>query len=300
LTRTDGTSDVNALQKLGVIANTDHLALDPLLARLAQTAEELGLSLYPEATLGSRLPGAGTLEEAWNGIDAVLTIGGDGTFLRGARSAAPRGVPVLGCNLGRLGFLTAVGQDDLEPALAQLAAGECSEERRLTLDVRVDHQGTESTPTFYSVNDAVIHMSGFARMITFRMLADKEEVGQYSADGLILSTATGSTAYSLSAGGPILVPWLDAIVATPISPHTLAVRPVILPAETVVTVEVLSEGENMALTVDGQVGADLRGGDRVVVSPSEHAVRMLRLPDYSFFSVLRRKLRWGDVRPADR
>lgn len=290
------------IRRLGVLGNVEHAGLEPVLERLSAIAESLGLVIHPGLDLAGRLnTGAGPLEEALDEIDAILTLGGDGTLLRGARMAGPRGVAVLGCNLGRLGFLTAVAQEELEIALQHAAAGECVEERRLALEVQVDRRrpGGQEAP-FYSVNDAVIHMSGFARMIMLRVWADEEEIGQYSADGIILSTATGSTAYSLSAGGPILVPNLDAIVATPISPHTLAVRPVVLPGGTRVSVELLSGHEEMALTVDGQTGSTLRVGDVVRVVRSEHPLRLLRLPEDSFFSVLRRKLRWGDVRPTDR
>lgn len=290
---------------IALIGNAEHAGLDDVLARVAEAAGRLGAEVYPEAGLVERLPGAaGSLDEIGDGAGWVLTLGGDGTLLRGARWGGPLDIPVLGCNLGRLGFLTAVAQEELESAMELVFAGDCIEESRLALDVTVRRAGEpDAAPdpdAFYSVNDAVIHKSGFARMITLRVYADDDEVGQYSADGIILATATGSTAYSLSAGGPILVPWLDGIVATPISPHTLAVRSVVIPAETRVSVELLSEGEEMTLTVDGQTGSDLAGGDRVIVSPSTHPLRLLRLPEDTFFSVLRRKLRWGDVRPADR
>ena len=283
---------------VGLIGNTGHADIDDVLARVADAAARLDVAVYPERGLADRLAGAaGELDEIADRADWVLTLGGDGTLLRGARWAGPRDVPVLGCNLGRLGFLTAVALEELETAMELAVTDACVEESRLALDVKVQRAGDPDdafdTDVFYSVNDAVIHMSGFARMITLRVRADAEDIGQYSADGIILSTATGSTAYSLSAGGPILVPWLDAIVATPISPHTLAVRPVVLPAETRVTVELLSDGEDMILTVDGQTGSSLSGGDRVVVSPSAHALRLMRLPGDTFFSVLRRKLRWA-------
>lgn len=288
--------------RVGVLGNPDYRRLDGVLERLDRSARELGFDLYHEDELRARAGrSAGGLAAAWDELDWLLTLGGDGTFLRGARLAGPRGIPVLGCNLGRLGFLTVVAEDDLEAALRKVAEGRVQEERRLALEVRVGRRGGVDADgdVFYSVNDAVIHKSGFARMIRLRLRADEEEVGQYSADGIIVSTATGSTAYSLSAGGPILAPGLDAIVATPISPHTLAVRPVVLPAGTQVSVELLSASEDVALTVDGQVGSALTCNDRVVIERSEHPVRLLHFPGHSFFSVLRRKLRWGDVRPRD-
>ena len=132
------------------------------------------------------------------------------------------------------------------------------------------------------------------------MWVDDEEVGQYSADGIVVATATGSTAYSLSAGGPVLVPDLDALVATPISPHTLAVRPLVVPGDARIEVEIRPRREETILTVDGQAGVDLAPGDRVAVVRSPHPVRLIQLPGQTFFSVLRRKLGWGDVRPRER
>lgn len=293
------------LMRIGVLGNPGYQGLDAVLERLTRAAADRGFELYPGGGLADRLAAAaGRMEEAWDELDCVLTLGGDGTLLRGARMAAPRGVPVLGCNLGRLGFLTMVPLDGLEDAMTRLAEGEFEEERRLALEVRVEPRPAaevaDDPGSFYSVNDAVIHKSGLARLITLRVWADDEEVGQYSADGIILSTSTGSTAYSLSAGGPILVPSLDALVATPISPHTLAVRPVVLPGDTRITVELVSSGDDIVLTLDGQAGSDLGPGDRIHAERSPHPLRLLTLPGHSFFSVLRRKLRWGDVRPRDR
>jgi NAD+ kinase len=151
--------------------------------------------------------------------------------------------------------------------------------------------------TFYALNDAVVHKGGFARLLAMRVWVDDEEVGQYSADGIVVATATGSTAYSLSAGGPILVPSLDALVATPICPHTMAIRPVVVPAGATIQVEILSRMDGILVTVDGQSGGRLGGGGKVTVRRSPHPVRLIRMPDQNFFSVLRQKLRWGDVRP---
>lgn len=308
---------VSLPKRIGVLGNLEYGELDRIVERLLAAARALGFDVAFHRELREGIPAARDgepLEERWEGLGCLLTLGGDGTFLRGARLAGPRGVPVLGCNLGRLGFLTVVQREELETALERVACGEFEEEMRLALRVTVERRsGREGGPggeagvseaegrdSFYAVNDAVVHMGGFARLITLRVWADAEEVGQYSADGIILSTATGSTAYSLSAGGPILVPMLDALVATPICPHTLAVRPVVVPGETRLTVEVASDGEEIVLTVDGQSGSGLRAGDRIHASRSDHPLRLLRLPGHSFFSVLRRKLRWGDVRPRDR
>lgn len=298
--------------RLGVLASTAYDGLGAVLGRLRDKADDLGLELALDGPAASGLGDSDPLlEESWDELDCLLTLGGDGTLLRGARQAGPRGIPVLGCNIGRLGFLTSAPLSELERALERLAAGEYREEERATLSVGVERgdgapevDGTGGEPAdpsrFYALNDAVVHKSGFARLITLRVWVDDEEVGQYSADGIVLATATGSTAYSLSAGGPVLVPDMDAVVATPISPHTLAVRPVVVPAGSHITVEVRPRSEDTILTVDGQSGVELAVGDRVEARRSPDPVRLVQFPGQSFFSVLRRKLRWGDVRPADR
>ncbi|MFQ5890436.1 MAG: NAD(+)/NADH kinase [Gemmatimonadota bacterium] len=298
--------------RLGVLGTPAYPALGEVLSRVERVAAPLGLELAYARELQSLLPGEPpVLPERLDGIDCLLTLGGDGTLLRGARLAGPCGIPVLGCNLGQLGFMTAAPLDRLEEALRRLVEGDYTEDIRLTLDVQVlrapvrsgaatdSGDQSESEASYFALNDAVVHKSGFARLMTMRVWVDEEEVGQYSADGIVISTATGSTAYSLSAGGPILVPTLDALVATPICPHTLAVRPVVVSADSSITVEVVTRSDWIVLTVDGQVGSPLAAGDRVRTARSPHPIRLLRLPGHSFFSVLRQKLRWGDVRPIE-
>ena len=290
--------------RVAIIGNAYHHDLDEVLTHLEGIGERLGLDLFFEAELERH--GRAVADLDVDAFDLVLTLGGDGTLLRGARAAGPRGIPVLGCNLGRLGFLTLVARDEMEEALEAVVRGDGKIEERVALDVRVVGDGTTNAPTnvaeatsHYTVNDAVLHKSGYARLITLRLWADDEEVGHYSADGIIVATATGSTAYSLSAGGPIVVPTMEGIVATPISPHTLAVRPVVFPASTRITVEPLTDSDDLALTIDGQGGTKLAVGDRVEIVRSVHPLKLLRLPGHPFFGVLRRKLRWGDVRPHD-
>ncbi len=297
--------------KIGVLANPEYSGLSDVLDRLRAATGEHGIDLYFHEELSSPEGSQALGDTTWSEIDCLLTLGGDGTLLRGARLAGPRGIPVLGCNVGRLGFLTSAPLSELEDAIDRLARGDYTEDERLALEVTVEREETFDregiSPSadevdvgpFYAVNDAVIHKSGFARLVRLQVWADDEELGVYSADGIIISTATGSTAYSLSAGGPILVPGLDALVTTPICPHTLAVRPVVHPAEARITVEVAMGDGEVVLTVDGQVGSALRSGDRVIARRSAHPVRLVRFPGQTFFSVLRHKLRWGDVRPLE-
>jgi NAD+ kinase len=275
-----------------VLARPGHPDLPTIVERVVASSRGLGFELFGEDAVSGLASEVGSLTGRADAMKAILTLGGDGTLLRGARLAGPAGIPVIGCNLGDLGFLTAGPVERLEEMLERVRAGECVEEPRLALDVRCGDR------TWYALNDAVVHKGGLARLLRVRVWVDGDEVGQYSADGIIVSTATGSTAYSLSAGGPILHPGLDALVASPICPHTLAVRPLVVGAESTIAIEILSGMEGL-VTVDGQAGGKLVQGDRVEVKRSPNDVRLLRLPDDNFFSVLRQKLRWGDVRPDE-
>jgi NAD+ kinase len=204
-------------------------------------------------------------------------------------------VPVLGINLGHLGFLTSAYPDEMESALSAWLQGSYEIDARMALEVHAEDGGGRPGPVHLALNDAVIHKGGAARVIRLRVHSRTEEVGSYSADGIILSTPTGSTAYSLSAGGPIVSPTVECIVATPICPHTLGVRPLVLPADETVSVEVLSSAAELILTLDGQDSEQLRAGQRVVARRAAQRVRLVRFPGQTFFSTLRRKLRWGDL-----
>jgi NAD+ kinase len=283
------------MKRIGVVGNPKYRNVSEALDRLLKLAPQHEFELYvaPELRAGRQadveeLPGRP--EE----IDLLVTLGGDGALLGGARWAGPAGTPVLGVNLGRLGFLTAIGLEELEESLARIAGGDFVLDTRMGLEVRLEHQRDETEP-FYALNDAVLHRGGLVRVVHLKVWVDEDEVGLYRGDGVIVATPTGSTAYSLSAGGPIVDPRLDAIVVTPICPHTLAVRPLVLRASAQITLEVVSSPEDLILTIDGQVGSQLKPGDRVDVCRAPEPVRLVRLPGQSFFSLLRRKLRWGDV-----
>lgn len=223
--------------------------------------------------------------------DLLVVLGGDGTLLAMARALAERPVPILGINLGTLGFLAEVSVDEMEAALARALAGEMRVEQRMRL--AVEHvRGERVLRSWLALNDAVV-TSDVARLIEIEARADGQLVTIYHADGLIVSTPTGSTAYSLSAGGPILLPGLDALVLTPICPHTLTQRPLVLPDEAALEIAPLA-GAPARLTVDGQEGEELAAGDRVRVRRSEHALCLLVAPQRSRFDVLRAKLRWGE------
>jgi len=280
-------------QRVGVVGQARYGDLSASAEVLRRIAQAHGLELAPEDRLASLLPGRPPFRPGE--VDLLLTLGGDGTLLRGARLVAPYHTPVLGINLGSLGFLTSVGPTELEGALARVLAGDYWLDVRMTLAATVQTPEGSAGPSHVCLNDAVLHKGGSARSIrlTVRVDAEDEPVATYGADGIILSTPTGSTAYSLSAGAAIVVPTVDCILATPICPHTLAVRPLVVPASTVVSVEVVSPSEELVLTVDGENGGSLHPGDRLLVRRGEATVPLVRFPGQSFFSTLRRKLHWG-------
>jgi NAD+ kinase len=226
-------------------------------------------------------------------VDAVVVLGGDGTLLAVARELGEHCVPILGVNLGTLGFLAETAQDELHKTLSDLLAGRVEREARMRLDVRVDREGS-LRGRYLALNDAVI--SGpLSRLLDLDTRADGFEVTTYHADGLIVATPTGSTAYSLSAGGPLVLPDLEAIVVTPICPHTLTQRPLVLPPGSRIEVRVRDARRRAArLTVDGQVGCELGDADCVRVCRSVHPVTLLVPPDRNRFQVMRAKLRWGE------
>jgi NAD+ kinase len=286
-----------AFRRIGIAGNPRHDAIRPTVADLRRIADREGVELLVEEGLHGYAPGSGVFEPG--DIDLLITLGGDGTLLRGARLVAESHTPVLGINLGHLGFLTSVPLSELTPRLADLFAGRYWLDVRSTLDARVVSADHESDGSFVALNDAVLHKGGLARVIRLAIFVgpDQQEVGTYTADGIILATPTGSTAYSLSAGGPIIEPSLDCVLATPICPHTLVVRPLVLPMDLEIRVSPEPGVDEVILTVDGQDGAELRPGDQLIVRRGEPTVPLVRFTGQSFFSTLRRKLHWGLEHP---
>lgn len=226
--------------------------------------------------------------------DLVVALGGDGTLLAAARSLA-EGVPILGVNLGSLGFLTEIHRAELYPTLVQVLAGRFTTEQRRLFDVEVRRAAGGSSPSYRVLNDAVITKGALARIIELTTRVDGNLVASYRADGLIVSTPTGSTAYSLSAGGPILHPLLPVTVLTPICPHTLSLRPLVVPDRAAIGVTLETAREEVFLTLDGHEGISLGCGDTVCVTRSRSKVRLVKAGGRSFYDALRDKLRWGGL-----
>jgi len=285
---------------VGVVVNPEKAAQDPqVTVRVREAVSTLlrhGLVVRVNAD-GARAVRleelSATEQELAESSDALVVVGGDGTILRAARAGAVRGVPVMGVNVGGFGFLAEVGLQELPEALERLVAGRHAVEERMMLAAEVGRAG-EVAERFLALNDMVVTKSGYARLMPIRVCVNGEHLATYLADGLIVSTPTGSTAYNLSAGGPILSPGVRAMVITPICPHTLTARPVVVDADDVATVEVASKVEGVLLTVDGQVGCPLRGGDVVQVRRAEERARLVRLKAPSFYELLRQKFAWGE------
>jgi NAD+ kinase len=223
--------------------------------------------------------------------DFVLVLGGDGTLLAAARAVAPANIPILGVNLGSLGFLTEVPLDELWDTLAAVDEHRCAFERRNMLNCRM-MRDSQPVARYDCLNDAVVNKSAIARLVSFDLYLDKVFVSNYKADGVIISTPTGSTAYALAAGGPILMPSVEAMVIAPVCPHSLTHRPLVVKDTVEIEIVVKSAGEEAFLSIDGQVGVPLGDDDRVLCRKSEYYATLLRMRK-TFFDVLRTKLKLG-------
>ena len=284
--------------RVGVIGHRGYVGLPAILGTLHDIAPALGLELAFEDELWE-IAEQGVLLGAPETVQALFTLGGDGTLLRGARWLDGHNVPILGINLGRLGFLTSCSGTDFEDGVRRFARGDFLSEPRMALEsCALDRDGRERCG-WRSLNDVVLHKGGFARVVRFTVFVDEEPIGSYSADGLVVSTPTGSTGYSLSAGGPIVVPTVESIVLTPVSPHTLAMRPLVLPPQVEVKVRADDGPEELLVTIDGQVGTTFTGGETLVVRRARNPVQIVRFPGTTFFTRLRRKLGWGGLSERD-
>ncbi len=225
--------------------------------------------------------------------DVLLVLGGDGTMLNAARLAGERSIPILGVNMGGLGFLTEVRLENLYPSLERVFANDFVLDERLMLRTHIHRHG-ETVAQGEVLNDVVISKGTLARMIELKIAIQGRFVTNLRGDGLILSSPTGSTAYSLSAGGPIIDPAVQSLILTPICPHTLTHRPLIVPGNAKIDVTLTSKDDGAMATLDGQVGIAISKGDSVVIQTSDHRTRLIRFPESNYYDVLREKLKWGD------
>jgi NAD+ kinase len=222
--------------------------------------------------------------------EVLISLGGDGTMLASARAVGEHHTPILGINLGGVGFLTEINSEDLQNTLNKLRKAEYFIEKRMVLETEVE--GVKKLDQ-YALNDVVVDKGEVARLFLLHLYLQDEFICSYSADGLIISTPTGSTAYSLAAGGPIINPQMDAIIVSPICPHTLASRSIVFSESETLKVIVELASREAVLTIDGQVAFNLKSGSSVLVRKAEHAVNLIKFRDRSFYEILRTKLHWG-------
>jgi len=279
------------IRTVGLVVLRDRPRAVRLARRMIAWLARHGFRVLLDAEAG--LPGAPALpkEALAREADLIVVLGGDGTLLSIARRTGPD-TPILGVNMGELGFLTEVAEDEAMSMLARVTAGRYDLDRRMTLAARLE-RGARVAGRFRALNDVVITNGARARIIEFAVSVDGLPLTTYRADGIIVATPTGSTAYSLSAGGPIVEPTVEVLLLSPISPHTLSNRPVVLRPDARVRIEIARREQDALLTLDGQEVVPLAGGDVVEVRRGQRPVSLVRSPDRTYYAVLRSKLGWG-------
>ena len=281
------------MKRIGILANCGKDRATEVLKRIADLAGKLGLELVADEASADLITCCKSMpvEKLCSHVDAIMALGGDGTMLRAVRALNGRDTPVIGVNIGGLGFLTSVAEGELDRALHCLATNEFSTHVRSVAEARLVRNDREIAE-YRGLNDIVVHCGPSGRIVTLDVAIENETGTSYLCDGLIVSTPTGSTGHSLSAGGPILTPDTSAFVISIICPHTLSSRPIVVPDTSLISVTARKSAGDLHLSVDGQVGQPLTAGDCVKVRRSEKGVRFIHLPGYSYFSVLRQKLHW--------
>ncbi len=284
------------IKKVGIISKPRKSEVREVVPGLLQWLREHGIEVFIDKETGAILESNEQCvkrNEMPAQVDLLVVLGGDGTLLATARALNRRPVPILAVNLGGLGFLTVTTREELYPTLEQVLAGNFRSERRVQLEgeiVRAD----EVLASFLALNDVVLNKGAIARILDFDVFADGQLISTYKSDGLIVSTPTGSTAYSLAAGGPVTAPSVEAFIVTPICAHTLTNRPLVLPDSVTIEVVVKTQRESAYLTVDGQVGIAARSEDTVRMRKSCSYVELIQPPNKNYFEILRQKLKWGE------
>lgn len=289
------------IRSLGILANREAPGARDVVARAIAVAEASGAAVRLDAETAAwlgRRPQAETALAFASDCQLFLVFGGDGSFLRAARALEQSATPLLGINMGSLGFLTLLKLEEMEGALRAVLAGQYRIEERMRLAAALARNG-ETNPVLLALNDAVVHMNPSNRLVEFRIAVGGQHLGGYRADGLIVATPTGSTAYSLSAGGPIVHPTMDALVATPICPHALSIRPILVGGEEELLVTIGRRSGDATLTLDGFTTLALRSEDAIRIRRAAERPLHLALPlDFSYYALVSEKLGWGT--PAGR
>lgn len=282
-------------KKIGIISKPRKKDAGHILSHLVKWLKEKGTEPLMDQETGALIDVEThyTRQDIATLSEFIIVLGGDGTLLSVARLIGERGTPILGVNLGSLGFLTEVTLDEMYPLLDEILTGEMIIDERGMLETSIQREGKE-VARYTVLNDVVINKGALARMIMMETRVDGRYLNTYRADGLIISTPTGSTAYSLSAGGPIVYPTVRAIIISPICPHTLTNRPIVLPEDVTIEVTLLTENEDVLVTLDGQEGHPLQYMDTIIVRKAKGTTRLILSPKKDYYQILRQKLRWGD------
>ena len=283
----------------GIWGNTEKSAFWELLPDIISWTEEKNLEVHLTTRIRDNMEDPQTFSyqviesaEDFFKLDFLLTLGGDGTMLSLARAVGDRNVPILGIHLGELGFLAAVNVDQMFEKLDQVVAGDYLVQPRIVLKSTVYNGGKSST--FFALNDMVIDRGKSHRMLVYELQANNHVIANYKADGLIVSTPTGSTAYSLAAGGPIVVPTMRTMIVTPICPHSLTLRPIVIPDDQVLKISFPSDHDDgIALAVDGQICEELGSSSKVEIQAADYTINMIGFPGSNYFRTLRKKMGWG-------
>lgn len=284
-------------QHIGIISRPRRSNLSAVVPPLLRWLEERKIHVtYDEETAGALSSSTGfrTRQQVAAESQLLLVLGGDGTLLAAARVAAAKGIPILPINMGSLGFLTSFMLEELYPALEDIFAGRLTISERVMLHAEL-LRGGKTIDKQSVLNEVVINKGALARMIELELIIDNDFVCRYRADGLIIASPTGSTAYSLSAGGPIVHPAVESFVITPICPHTLSDRPVVVRDTSNIEVKLSTGTESVFLTLDGQKGIALQATDRVRISRAQELLKLIQTPNKSYFEILRNKLKWGEA-----
>lgn len=284
------------IKKIGITSKPKKPEVREIVPPLVEWLRQRSIEVLIDKETGSALDSSEkcvTRNEMPARVDLIIVLGGDGTLLATARALNRKPVPLLAVNLGGLGFLTVITRDELYPTLETVLAGDFRTEQRVQIEAEVIRAG-EVISAFLALNDVVLNKAAIARVLDFDVRVDGQFISTYKADGLIVSTPTGSTAYSLAAGGPVIAPSVEAFIITPICAHTLSNRPIVLPDSAQIEVEVKTLRESVYLTVDGQVGIAVRSEDAVHMRRASSVVELIQSPQKNYFEILRQKLKWGE------
>jgi NAD+ kinase len=284
------------IKRVGITSKPKKAEVGEIVPALIQWLREREVEVYVDKETAATLDGREkslTRNAMPDQVDLIVVLGGDGTLLSTSRALNRKPVPLLAVNLGGLGFLTVITRDELYSTLEMALAGSLRTERRVQVEAEIV-RADEVIASYLALNDVVLNKGAIARVLDFDVWVDDKFISTYKSDGLIVSTPTGSTAYSLAAGGPVIVPSVAAFIVTPICAHTLSNRPIVLPDSVTIQVAVKSQRESVYLTVDGQVGIALRSDDTVRVKKAASAVVLIQPPEKNYFEILRQKLKWGE------